>query len=162
MGPSELWQPPSRGFVGVGLHMPKTGYNVGGVLRAASCFWVDFVAISGYRIGKKYIRTATDVLNTSKRIPLFRGDDLLAFCPARLRASGGGYCPWLRESGWVPPQSRSFYIFGPEDGTPGNAVTSRCSRVVTIPSAFCLNLAAAVNVVLYDRISKLNLQRNIP
>lgn len=162
MGPSELWQPPSRGFVGVGLHMPKTGHNVGGVLRAASCFWVDFVAMSGYRIGKKYIRTATDVLNTSKRIPLFRGDDLLAFCPQDCEPVAVDIVTGSESLVGFHHNPRSFYIFGPEDGTLGNAVTSRCSRVVTIPSAFCLNLAAAVNVVLYDRISKLNPQRNTP
>ena len=50
--------------------------------------------------------------------------------------------------------SRAFYIFGPEDGSIPSDVIERCDHVVSIPSNFCLNLAAAVNVVLYDRMVK--------
>jgi tRNA(Leu) C34 or U34 (ribose-2'-O)-methylase TrmL len=49
---------------------------------------------------------------------------------------------------------RAFYIFGPEDGTLGKAITDRCHDKVFVPTAFCMNLAAAVNVVLYDRAAK--------
>ena len=50
---------------------------------------------------------------------------------------------------------RAFYIFGPEDGTLGERVLSWCRDVVYVPmEAGCMNLAAIVNVVLYDRASK--------
>jgi len=49
---------------------------------------------------------------------------------------------------------RAFYVFGPEDGTLGRAVTDWCRDVVSIPTAGCMNLAACVNVVLYDRLCK--------
>lgn len=54
---------------------------------------------------------------------------------------------------FVHPQ-RAFYIFGPEDGTLGKAVTEWCQRKIVIPTLDCMNLAATVNVVLYDRLSK--------
>lgn len=38
-------------------------------------------------------------------------------------------------------------------GNPVAALT-RCHRFVVIPSRSCLNLAASVNVVLYDRMVK--------
>ena len=53
---------------------------------------------------------------------------------------------------------RAFYIFGPEDGTLGRAITDRCRDIVYVPTEGCMNLAAAVNVVLYDRAAK-QLQR---
>ena len=49
---------------------------------------------------------------------------------------------------------RAFYIFGPEDGTLGKSVLSWCRDVVMVPTAHCMNLAATVNVVLYDRMAK--------
>src|SRR5213079_3262343 len=45
----------------------------------------------------------------------------------------------------------ALYVFGPEDGGLEKAVRVRCHRFVVIPTHHCLNLAAAVNVVLYDR-----------
>jgi hypothetical protein len=48
-----------------------------------------------------------------------------------------------------PP--RALYVFGPEDGSLDRGLLAACHRFVQIPSRSCLNLAAAVNVVLYDR-----------
>lgn len=49
----------------------------------------------------------------------------------------------------------AFYIFGPEDGTLGRETLEWCRDRVVIPAG-CLNLAAAVNIVLYDRAAKLH------
>jgi tRNA(Leu) C34 or U34 (ribose-2'-O)-methylase TrmL len=46
------------------------------------------------------------------------------------------------------------YMFGPEDGHVPKSVLSVCHRFVTIPSYHCLNLAAAVYTLLYDRVVK--------
>jgi tRNA(Leu) C34 or U34 (ribose-2'-O)-methylase TrmL len=51
-----------------------------------------------------------------------------------------------------PP--RAFYIFGPEDGTLKKEITDFCEDIVYIPTEGCMNLAATVNVVLYDRLAK--------
>ena len=55
--------------------------------------------------------------------------------------------------GFTHPE-RAFYIFGPEDGTLGKAITARCVHKVYIPTKHCLNLAMAANTVLYDRAAK--------
>jgi len=49
---------------------------------------------------------------------------------------------------------RAFYIFGAEDATLGKRVLDRCRDVIYVPTNFCMNLAACVNVVLYDRMQK--------
>jgi tRNA(Leu) C34 or U34 (ribose-2'-O)-methylase TrmL len=51
----------------------------------------------------------------------------------------------------------ALYVFGPEDGGLPKAVRLHCHRFVFIPTHHCLNLAAAVNVVLYDRRLKRHL-----
>ena len=49
---------------------------------------------------------------------------------------------------------QAFYIFGPEDGTISQDILDRADDVVYVPTIGCLNLAASVNVVLYDRMAK--------
>jgi tRNA(Leu) C34 or U34 (ribose-2'-O)-methylase TrmL len=49
---------------------------------------------------------------------------------------------------------KALYIFGPEDGTIHQKVIDRADSVVFIPTIGSLNLAAAVNVMLYDRLAK--------
>ena len=49
---------------------------------------------------------------------------------------------------------RAFYIFGPEDGTLGKSITERCRDRILVPTKHCMNLAACVNVILYDRLAK--------
>ena len=49
---------------------------------------------------------------------------------------------------------RAIYIFGPEDGSLGKDVLAWCEDVIYIPTSGCMNLAATVNVVLYDRLAK--------
>lgn len=56
---------------------------------------------------------------------------------------------------FVHPEN-AIYVFGPEDDSLPGYVREACHRFVTIPTAIRtpLNLAAAVNVVLYDRLAK--------
>jgi tRNA(Leu) C34 or U34 (ribose-2'-O)-methylase TrmL len=54
---------------------------------------------------------------------------------------------------YVHPE-RAFYVFGPEDSSLGKDTLKWCRDVVYIPMNGCSNLAATVNVVLYDRASK--------
>ena len=49
---------------------------------------------------------------------------------------------------------QAYYIFGPEDGSLKSEILDRCDHVVYIPTIGCMNLAATVHVVLYDRMSK--------
>ena len=47
-----------------------------------------------------------------------------------------------------------IYIFGPEDGSISQALIDFADDVVYVPTIGCMNLAATVNVVLYDRLAK--------
>jgi tRNA(Leu) C34 or U34 (ribose-2'-O)-methylase TrmL len=53
-----------------------------------------------------------------------------------------------------------LYIFGPEDGTIEQDVIDQCDYVVYIPTIGCMNLAATVNVLLYDRLAKVTKMPN--
>ena len=54
---------------------------------------------------------------------------------------------------FVHPE-RAVYIFGSEGETLPKSIVDRCKIKLVIPSNGCLNLAASVNVILYDRRAK--------
>ena len=140
-----------RGFSSIGLVRPKDAGNVGSVLRAAYCYDVSMVAIQGDRTK---VRHAADTPQAWRHIPVLRGNDLRDFIPfdavpvAVDLVDGATSLPAFQH-----PQ-RAFYVFGPEDGTLGKAVLDWCPFRVMVPTRICMNLAATVNVILYDRMAK--------
>lgn len=138
------------GFAAIGLYQPKDIHNLGGVLRGAHCYGAKLVAYTG----RRYKQDPQDTSKAYKHIPLIQTDDIFAVIPhdcvpVAVDLIEGAIS--LIE--YQHPRS-AMYIFGPEDGTLGRNVTSQCQDVVQIPTAYCMNLAAAVNVVLYDRMAK--------
>ena len=144
----------NRGFAAIGLQNPKTKVNVGSVLRAAMCFDVASEAISGQRVDGSWIKHASNTLAGHRHIPVMLGDlrQLIPYAAVPVAVDLVDGAESLVD--FVHPQS-AFYIFGPEDGTLGKAVLDWCPKRVMVPTQFCMNLAATVNVVLYDRLAKI-------
>jgi tRNA(Leu) C34 or U34 (ribose-2'-O)-methylase TrmL len=139
-----------RGFCCVGLDFPKNSLNIGSALRACGIFGVDFLAVSG----KNYKRAPTDAMKAYRHVPLLRVDSLKDVIPFDCVPVAVELLPEARSlCSYIHPE-RAFYIFGPEDGTLGSRVVSWCRDVVYVPTNGCMNLAAAVNVILYDRMAK--------
>ena len=140
----------SRGFASIGLDRPKCLANLGGVLRAAGCYGAASVHVYGERLKK----VSTDTMKAYRHIPCMNVDDLMASVPF-------GAMPVVIEIHdrarslvtFTHPES-AFYIFGPEDGSVRKEIIERAPMVVKVPTAYCMNLAATVNVVLYDRAAK--------
>jgi tRNA(Leu) C34 or U34 (ribose-2'-O)-methylase TrmL len=141
-----------RGFSCVGLDNPKTDINVGSVLRAAGVFECDMVAISGHR----YRRAPTDTMKHYRKLPLLQVDDLHGVIPYDCVPVAVELVERASPLTEYKHPERAFYVFGAEDATLGARVLSWCRDVVYIPTNGCLNLAACVNVVLYDRLCKAN------
>ena len=47
---------------------------------------------------------------------------------------------------------RAAYVLGPEQGSLSPELVARCSYVVKIPTSFCINVATAGAIVMYDRM----------
>jgi tRNA(Leu) C34 or U34 (ribose-2'-O)-methylase TrmL len=144
-----------RGYAAVGLVQPKTPANVGSVLRAAGCYGVDLVAVEGER-GRNSLVTSnsTDTMEAWRHIPTQLTDDLFKAVPIGCVPVAVDLMPGAASLvDFVHPQS-AFYIFGPEDGTLGERHARFGMARVFVPTRYCMNLAATVNVVLYDRLAK--------
>ncbi len=137
----------------LGLTNPKSPTNVGSIMRASGCYQVDAVFFSGnrYAHAAKY---HTDTKNALANIPLTQTQDLLDSVPQEAKI----VCVDLVEGATPLPDfqhpENAFYIFGPEDGTIEQRVIDAADFVTYIPTIGCMNLAATVNVVLYDRLAK--------
>lgn len=146
-----------RGFACVALDNPKTPENVGAVLRAAHAFGAAQITVSGDR-GRatlnRWLRSATNTTKAERHCPVLITADPLTYRPngAEVVAvdiiDGATFLPCF-----CHPE-RALYVFGAEDATLGARILTRAQHRVIIPSTFCLNLAAAVSVVLYDRVAK--------
>lgn len=140
-------------FVSIGLINPKSPSNVGAVMRAAGCYQVDEVRYTGSRYDRA-ARFQTDTKNVSLSIPLKSVTDLFSDLPVDIQV----ICVELVEGATALPlfvhPENALYVFGPEDGSLDQALVDRAGAVVYVPTVGCMNLAASVNVLLYDRLAK--------
>lgn len=139
------------GYACVGLDNAKTNTNVGSALRAAGLFGAGFVAVSG----RRYTRSSTDTAQVYRNIPLLQVECLYSVIPYDCVPVAIELTPEAEDLTTYEHPPRAFYVFGAEDATLGRRVLSWCRDVVKIPTNGCLNLAACVNVVLYDRMIKM-------
>ncbi|WP_299788370.1 RNA methyltransferase [uncultured Shewanella sp.] len=147
-----------QSYVSIGLVNPKSPTNVGGIMRAAGCYSVDEV----FYTGKRYPLAAsngtaqynTDTKGAGQQIPLTGVESLVDSCADDVKI----VCVDLVEGATPLPEfehpEKAIYLFGPEDGTISQQVINRADAVVYVPTVGCMNLAASVNVLLYDRLSK--------
>ena len=137
------------------LTNPKYSANVGAAVRACSCFGAKQVWWTGNRFNLE----EGDRLPREERMKGYKDVELRQFdrpfehfpnaVPVAIELLPNSEC--LLD--FVHPEN-AVYVFGPEDGNIAPVVRRHCHRFVSIPSKHCLNLAAAVYIVLFDRINK--------
>lgn len=141
------------------LQNPKYPRNLGAVVRAAACWGISQVWFSG-------TRAIEEIEQGSKRLP--REERMRDYQDVKLINFDYPFDAFRRGTDFVAVEVRqssenliefehnpdSVYVFGPEDGSLDKSFLGLCHRFVIIPSRHCLNLAAATNIVLYDRTIK--------
>jgi len=139
-----------RGFAMIGLDNPKDNKNVGSVLRAAGCYNAAGVVTTA----KRYSPASTDIMKFYRHKPLILVGDLFDAIPYDCVPVAVDLIDGATDIREYKHPERAFYIFGAEDATLGKRVTDKCRDIIYIPTERCMNLAATVNVVLYDRLMK--------
>lgn len=129
---------------------PKYTHNLAAAIRACSCFGVEDLVYTGDRmvIGENERLPREERMKGYKAVN-WRRDDY------PLTGQGTPICVEVREQSeslkdFVHPED-AIYVFGPEDGSVSGSFRTNCHRFIHIPAHHCLNLAAAVNVVLAHR-----------
>ncbi|WP_296234765.1 RNA methyltransferase [uncultured Pseudomonas sp.] len=150
----------NKRYACIGLFNPKSPENVGSIMRAAGCYGVSSVFYTGTRYdrAKDFI---TDTKKVHQDIPLINIDDLRKILPLGCTPVAVELVDDARPLPAYTHPDRALYIFGPEDGSLQQEILDWCgAEVVYIPTQGCMNLAATVNVVLYDRLAKGNNTRS--
>jgi len=139
-----------RGYSAIGLLNTKRECNLGGVLRAAHCYGAAMVVLSG----RRFKNSAANTTAAHRHLPLIEAENIFDAIPYDCVPVAVEIIPNARPLMPYTHPERAFYIFGPEDGTIPDAIIKRCRDIVFVPTRFCMNLAATVNVILYDRMAK--------
>lgn len=139
-----------RGYAVIALDNPKSIPNLGGAMRAAQCYGAAMILIGGQRMAN--IRSiATDTMKAYRHIPTIWVDDVIEHIPYDCVPVAVDLVDGAKDLRIFQHPERAFYVFGPEDGTLGKQILDKCREKVMVPTNGCMNLAATVNVVLYDR-----------
>ncbi len=139
----------TRGYSVVALFGARNRENIGHACRAAQAFGAAMFVLHG----KRYQKSPTDTGRAWRHLPLIETDDLASAIPYDCVPVAVEVVEGAQSLAKYRHTERAFYIFGPEDGSIPEHILARCRDTIRIPAG-CLNLAAAVNVVLYDRTAK--------
>lgn len=150
--------PPQGVAPAVALCNPQYGHNVGAIQRACSCFGIKQLWFSGDRVEFD--------LDGKTRLP--REERMRGYEDVEVRQYDQFFDQFdkdvtpvaieLSNNAELLPQfdhpDNALYVFGPEDGNIPSVMLRHCHRFVVMPLHHCTNLAAAVYIVLYDRMFK--------
>jgi hypothetical protein len=127
-------------------------------VRAASCFGVPEVLMTGNRVGLEghdgYRLPREERMRGRYEVNLRKVTRPIDELGSGVVPVAVELVPGAEDMIWFEHPETAAYVFGPEDGTLDVALRRLCHRVVSLPMQHCCNLAAAVYLTLYDRHSK--------
>ena len=137
-----------RGYCGVALVGVKDPANFGGALRAAHVHDASYVQLVNSRMQK----TKADTSKAYRNIPVM--DETELHIPIMSKVVVIEVRDDAESLFTFKHPKQAIYVFGPEDGSVPEDIVKIADHVVSIPTKYCMNLAATINVVLYDRNHK--------
>ena len=143
-----------RGYFAIGAERTSKALNLGNLMRSAHGFGASFT----FTIGATYqaLEARADTSKGAQHLPHYDWSSLdeLAL-PKGCRLVG---VELLEEAIELPSfrhPLRAAYVLGPEKGSLSPELLGRCHHVVKIPTSFCINVAMAGAIVMYDRMRSL-------
>ncbi len=148
------WPPTPKGYFAIGAERISKSLNLGNLMRSAHGFGASFT----FTVGATYkaLEAHADTSKSRLHIPHYDWatlDDMAL--PDGCKLVGVE----LLESAIGLPSFRhplrAAYVLGPEMGALSEPLLARCDYVVKIPTSFCINVAMAGAIVMYDRVKSL-------
>ncbi len=150
----ESWPPQPRGYFAIGAERMSKALNLGNLMRSAHGFGASFT----FTIGATYqaLEARADTSKGQWHLPHYNWAGLEDMdLPQGCKLVG---VELLDEAIDLPSfrhPLRAAYVLGPEDGSLTPALLARCDYTVKIPTTFCVNVAMAGAIVMYDRVKSL-------
>src|SRR3569833_2113462 len=145
----------SRGYFGLGVEGISKPMNLGAVLRTAHAFNASFAfTIDALFDVPAVLASDTSVAFNSMPLQVFK--DLDAFTlPYGCRLIGIEITEDAVDLPSFTHPLAAAYVLGAERDSLSPALQARCDFIVKIPTKFCVNLAVAGAIVMYDRMISL-------
>jgi len=158
-----------RGYFGIGAERISKPMNVGSLFRSAHAFGADFM----FTVNANYSRRSggqTDTSDAPAHVPFYSFptiNDMVL--PEGCELVG---IELIEDAVDLPSfrhPRQAAYILGPERGSLSPEMIEKCAYTIKIPTKFCINVATAGAIVMYDRVTSLGrfasrpvTSRNIP
>ena len=149
------WPPASRGYFAIGAERTSKALNLGNLMRSAHGFGASF----SFTIGSIYRanEARSDTSKARDHLPHYNWDTIADMqLPQHCRLVGIELVEDAIELPSFRHPTRAAYVLGPERGSLTPELLERCDFVVKIPTKFCINVAIAGAIVMYDRVSQMS------
>lgn len=151
---AESWPPLPRGYFAIGAERMSKALNLGNLMRSAHGFGAAFT----FTIGATYhaLEARADTSKGQWHLPHYNWatlDDVAL--PQGCKLVGVELIDEAIDLPSFRHPLRAAYVLGPEMGSLSPPLLARCDWVVKIPTRFCINVAMAGAIVMYDRTRSL-------
>jgi len=139
-----------RGYFGIGVQRFSKPMNAGNLFRSAHAFGASFAFTIDSDLP---LRTArSDTSDSWKQMPYYRFDSVQTLVlPAHCALVGVELLDDAVDLPSFRHPLQAAYVLGPEKGSLSPDLVDMCEHVIKIPTQFCINVATAGAVVMYDR-----------
>ena len=142
--------PPQRGYFAMGAERISKQMNLGNLVRSAHGFGASFVFTIAHAY--KPSEALSDTSRATEHLPLYNWPSVEAMqLPLKCALVGIELLDEAIELPSFRHPLRAAYVLGPERGSLSPELVARCDYVVKIPTSFCVNVAMAGAIVMYDR-----------
>lgn len=143
-----------RGYFGIGAEKISKPMNVGNLVRSSHAFGASFF----FTVGAQYkaAEARSDTSKAPDHMPIYTWPSIEAMVlPQGCSLVGIELTDDAIDLPSFGHPLRAAYILGPERGSLSPAMQARCRYVIKIPTSFCINVAMAGAIVMYDRVKTL-------
>jgi tRNA G18 (ribose-2'-O)-methylase SpoU len=145
---------PMRGYFGIGAERISKPLNLGNLIRSAHAFGASFVFTLGAH--PQAFEFKSDTAKSTTHMPHYHWATSADMrLPEECRLVGIEFLPEADDLPSFPHPLKAAYVLGPELGSLSPELLARCDHLIRIPTAFCINLAMAGAIVMYDRMKSL-------
>ena len=148
--PTAPWPPQPRGYFAIGAERTSKALNLGNLMRSAHGFGASFT----FTLGASYqaLEARADTSKGQWHLPHYNWTSLDGLVlPQGCRLVGVELIDAAIDLPSFRHPMRAAYVLGPEKGSLSPELVAKCDFVVKIPTRFCVNVAMAGAIVMYDR-----------
>ena len=152
--PPPNWPPQGRGYFAIGAERISKALNLGNIMRSGHAFGASFT----FTIGATYqaLEARADTSKGQFHLPHYNWRDRAEMAlPQGCKLVGIELTDDAIDLPSFRHPLRAAYLLGPELGSISPDLIAACDHVVRIPTRFCINLAMAGAIVMYDRVRSL-------